>query len=195
MAFIIILMNHAAVNAQGQVPPALKSAIPSKYKIIYELHHRDDFSVNFDIQMETPSKNGCDNNMDFYPPTTISLTALIINNTQYAKLLEDQVPFSKFLPTKESHKPQIDTWDELIKYSETTLVELSGGRGAYYTWTRKCLQSANDEYNGISLTSLFGGSHSSKIGVGIIGDIDVSEALAILKELHGIFSKFNFQNL
>lgn len=194
MAFIILLMSHSATTAQNQVPPALKSAIPSKYKITYELYSKADFIVNIDVKMEVPSKYGCDNNKDLYPPAEVGLSVYIINNSQFAKMQEDQMPFSKWLPTKESHKPQIDTWDELIKYSETTVVELSGGRGAYYTWTRKCIQSANDESYGVSLTSLFG-SHSAKIGIGINGNIDASEAVAILKELHGIFSKFNFQNL
>lgn len=190
----IIIMSQILLMAQNQVPPALKSAIPAKYKITYELYHKADFIVNIDVKMEVPSKFGCDNNKDLYPPTEISLGVYLINNSQIAKMQEDQMPFSKWLPTQESHKPQIDSWDELIKYSEITLVELSGGRGAYYTWTRKCIQSENDEYYGVSLTSLFG-SHSAKIGIGIVGNIDASEALAILKELHGIFSKFNFHNL
>ncbi len=194
IVFIIILMSHLVATAQNQVPPALKSAIPSRYKITYELYSKADFIVGIEIKMEIPSKNGCDSNKDLYPPTEVSLSVDLINNSQIAKMLEEQMPFSKWLPTKESHKPQIDTWDELIKYSETTLVELSGGRAVYYTWTQKCIQSENIEYSGVSLTSLFG-SHSAKIGIGINGNIDASEAVGILKELHGIFSNFNFQNL
>lgn len=194
LVFIALLMSQIAVIAQNQIPPALKNAIPSRYKVIYELYHKADFIESIDIKMEIPSKNGCDNNKELYPPTEVSIGAYLINNAQIAKLQEEQMPFSKWLPTKESHKPQIDAWDEMIRYSETSLVELSDGRGAYYSWTRKCIQSEKEAYSGVFLTSLFG-SHSVKIGIDIIGDIDASEALAILAELHGVFSTFNFHNL
>jgi hypothetical protein len=81
------------------------------------------------------------------------------------------MPFTNHLPTRDSHKPQIDTWDELIKYSETTTIELSDGRGAYYTWTRKCIQEDKDEIFGVSLTSMFG-RQALKISVSVNGNID-----------------------
>lgn len=187
-------MSQSILSAQNQVPQALKSAIPSHYKINYESYHKADFIVNMDLSLEIPSKYGCDNNKELYDPTTVSIGIYIIENDDVAKMQEDMMPFSNYLPTKESHKPQIDSWDELVTYSETSLVELSGGRGAYYTWTRKCIQSQNDEYFGVSLGALFG-SHSAKTGIGVTGNIDASEAVSILKELHGILCKINFQNL
>jgi len=189
---IIILMCQTITKSQNQLPPALKSAIPNKYKVTSELYHKSDFIVNIDIGLEIPSKYGCDDNLK--DPCSISINIHSIGREDIAKMQEDIMPFSQYLPTKDSHKPELDASDELVKYSETRIVDLPGGRGAYYTWTRKCIQAQYDEYYGVSLTSMFG-NHSIKIGIRINGYIDASEAISIVKELYGILSKFNFQNL
>ncbi len=191
---VILVISQAVLMSQNHVPKALLSAIPGKYKITNESYHKADFIVNIDILLEIPSKYGCDSNKELYNPTTVSIGIYIINNADVAKMQEDMMPFSNYLPTNESHKPQIDFWHELVTFSGTTLVELPRGRGAYYTWTRKCIKSQNDEYYGVSLEALFG-CHWAKTGIGVTGNIDASEAVSILKELHGILNKINFQNL
>lgn len=186
--------NQEATLITNELPKTLKNIVPNKYKIINESYSKVFPIINIDFSMEILSKYGCSNNKDLWNTTSISVGIMIIEDANIAKMQEDMMPFANYLPTKDSHKPQIDIRDELTEYSGTTLIELSGGRGAYYTYTRKCIQDDKNETYGISLTSMFG-SQAVKISVGIIGDIDATKATAILKEWHGILSKFNFQNL
>ncbi len=199
---MILVLSFVQTKSQNQeeplitseLPKTLKNVIPNKYKIMNESYGKVFPIVNIDFRMEIPSKYGCSNNKDLWNTTSVTVGILIIEDANMVKMQEDMMPFVNYLPTKDSHKPQVDLRDELIKYAETTIVELSGGRGAYYTYTRKCIQDDKDEIFGISLTSMFG-SQAVKIGVGVNGNIDATEAVAILKELHAILIKFNFQNL
>lgn len=186
--------NQEVAVITNELPKTLKNAIPNQYKILNESFSKVYPFINIDFSMEIPSKYGCSNNKDLWNTTTISVGIIIIEDANMVKMQEDMMPFANYLPTKDSHKPQIDLRDELVKYSTTNIIELSGGRGAYYSWTRQCIQDDKNETFGISLTSMFG-SQAVKISVGIIGDIDATEATAILKEWHGILSKFDFQNL
>lgn len=189
---IIFFISQIIITAQNQLPPLVKNAIPDKYKITSELYHKADFIVNVDIGLEIPSKYGCDE--DLKDPCNIRIGVYSVGREDIAKMQEDIMPFSQYLPTKESHKPEIDTWDELIKYSETKIVDMPGGRGAYYTWTRKCIQAQYDEYYGVSFTGVFG-NHSTRIVIEVNGNIDASEAISIAKELHEKINKINFQDL
>jgi len=186
--------NQAEPVITNELPKTLKNVIPNKYKIMNESYGKVFPIINIDFRMEIPSKYGCSNNKDLWNTTSVTVGILIIEDANMVKMQEDMMPFVNYLPTKDSHKPQVDLRDELIKYTTTNIIELSGGRGAYYSWTQKCIQDDKNETYGISLISMFG-SQAVKISVGIIGDIDATEATAILKEWHGILSKFNFQNL
>lgn len=190
----IAIGNQTVLTAQNQLPPTLKSAIPERYKIISELYHKAGPFVQIDIGIEIPSKYGCSNNKDLWSVTSVGIGVMIIEDAAMVKMQEDMMPFLSYLPTNESHKPQIDPWDELIKYSKTNILELPGGRGAYYTWTRQCIQDDHDEIYGVSLSSMFG-SQANKISVEVNGNIDAAEAISITKELNSILSKLNFQNL
>ena len=189
---MILLMCQATVEAQNQLPLALKSVIPDNYKIIYELYHKSDFIVNIDINLEMPSKYGCNDNLK--DPSYIEISIYSIGRTDIAKMQEDIMPFSQYYPTKNSFRPQMDIMDELVKYSETNIVDLSGGRGAYYTMTRKCIEAQYDEYQGVFLMSLFG-NHSTRIAISVSGSIDDSDAISIVQEMYNIFNKFDFQNI
>ncbi|MDO8896415.1 MAG: hypothetical protein Q7V19_02110 [Bacteroidales bacterium] len=189
---IIFILSQAVITAQNQLPPALKSVIPDKYKITYELYHKADFIVNIDISLEFPSKYGCDDNLK--DPSRIDIGINSIGNKDFAKMQEDMVPFSNYLPTKESHRPQIDALDAITEYSETKIIDLPRGRGAYYTWAHQCIQAQHNIYQGVSLSTMFG-NHSTRISIGVNGNIDASEAISVVNELYGILENINFQNL
>jgi hypothetical protein len=189
---IIILMLQIVTNAQNQVPSALKSAIPERYVIANELYSKSDFIVNIDFSFELPSKYSCFDNLK--EPVSVGIGIYIIERADIAKIQEDMMPSSNYFPTKDSHKPQIDTWDELVKYTETKIFDLPEGQAAYYTWVHQCIQAQYDNYQGVSLAAV-SGNHSLRISIDVNGNIDASEAIAITKELHSILSKFDFQNL
>jgi hypothetical protein len=192
LIFTILALCSNAFGQQYDLPASIKNAIPEKYKMTAELYHKAEFIINIDISLEIQSKYSCDDNLK--DPCEIKISIYSVGNKDIVKMQEDMMPFSNYYPTTESHKAYYSEFDELVKYSETTLIDLPEGKGAYFTWIRKCIEAQHDEYLGTSFTSLFG-NHSTRIGIDIFGNIDVSEAIAITKELYSVLSKFNYQNL
>lgn len=188
---VIFITGHVLVKAQNQLPEDLKSKIPPRYTLISGSVVKSGEIVNASIGLETPGKYGCGKNKENYRKTDIGIN-IALNSVEFGKMMEQAVPFKTFWPTKETHHPNLNApGNEFTEYSETVTFEMPGGQAAYYTWTRKCIQDANQAVRGVSLMSI-SGSHSRRITIGIDGDIDGDEAIAILKELHTIISQYNF---
>lgn len=188
---IFFITGLFTLKAQDQLPEDLKKKIPAKYSLISGFFQKEDEIVNVSISMETPGKYGCGSNKENYKKTSIGIN-VALTNVEWGKMMEKVLPFSTYWPTKETHHPNSGgLGNEFTEFSETIILDMPGGQAAYYTWTRQCIQDANREVRGVSLMSVTG-SYSNKITIGIEGDIDGEEAIAILKELHLIISEYNF---
>jgi len=191
---VCLICLAAQLSAQNQLPPAVKSAIPSRYTITYELFVKSDFIANADISLELPAKNSCNDGMKGVCEIKVSLISYDQSQKEIINLLEQQMPFASRLPSEQSFKPTVNPHDELVSYSKTTTASLPKGKATYYTAKHTCIMDQHESYTSVHLTSLQGNAAFS-IGIDISGGIDSGEALAVVKELYGILSKYNFNAL
>jgi hypothetical protein len=188
---ILFIISHVSVNAQNPLPEDFTKKIPDNYTLVNGNFLKADEIVTVDFGLTRSGKYGCGSNKENYKQTSIGVNIALYSDA-YGNMMEKAIPFSTFWPNQETHKPS-PTGNDFTEFSETKTFEIDGGQAAYYTWTKQCVQDANKEVKGVSLLCVCG-SHSKKITLGIEGDIDSEEAIAILKEVLLIINQYNFYN-
>lgn len=188
---ILLIMCKVMVNAQNQLPEEFKKKIPDTYTLISETYNKTEDMATVAFGLIKTGKYGCGSNKENYKKTSIGVN-IAFYSVEYGKMMNQAIPFSTLWPNKETHKPNA-SGNDFTEFSETKTFEIEGGQAAYYTWTKQCVQAANKEVKGVSLLCVCG-SHSKNINIGIEGDIDSEEAIAILKEVLLIINQYNFYN-
>jgi hypothetical protein len=189
----LIVLITMGLFAQKTLPPAVLSAIPSKYKITSQVFIKQGYLVRSEIDLSIPNKKSCNDGAIGEGAIEIIIMAYDENQQAYIDMMEKRLPFKSRLPTALSHKPDIDPNNQVFAkaYSETKVVNFESGSAAYYIETISCIMDQHASYDAVSLISLQGSTVES-IEIRVGAAISAEEAISIVKELYKNLSSINY---
>jgi len=187
---VAILLSISILQAQNNLPPELQNAIPANYTVEYGLYYDGGITSGAQIELNFPGDNACDSGLE--DSVNISIEILIISDSYTVQMQEENFPFASLLPTIESLQPE-EYESGLVTHSETELIDIDGGRIAYYVSTFKCIMSENESFDRVSLLGL-SGSHACAISIMINGPIDKDKAISMAKNLVSGFRAVNLSS-